>query len=198
MNNSVRRLSINANQPECQTQKNSQGLAAVMNRSRIWHKITVFIFDNRTSTFSEYAQIHQTLSKYIFGSATSSPQISDSLFVCLSLDLPYHLKERRGSGVLYILYAKESAQLIKHILAEGEEIFILFEHRHIYVYANIGKHRWYKQSFVYKNKNELDFLMIHHRALGTISNQVSSSRGLLGGCPWFWKSGTPSGELGCP
>ena len=183
MNNSVRRLSINANQPECQTQKNSQGLAAVMNRSRIWHKITVFIFDNRTSTFSEYVKIHQTLSKYIFGSATSSPQISDSLFVCLSLDLPYHLKERRGSGVLYILYAKESAQLIKHILAEGEEIFILFEHRHIYVYANIGKHRWYKQSFVYKNKNELDFLMIHHRALGTISNQVSSSRGLLGGCP---------------
>ena len=88
-----------------------------------------------------------------------------------------------GSGVLYILYAKEIARLMKHILAEGEEIFILFEHRHIYVYANIGKHRWYKQSFVYKNKNELDFLMIHHRALGTISNQVSSSRGLLGGCP---------------
>ena len=67
-------------------------------------------------------------------------------------------QEGQGSGVLNILYAAEIAWLIKHILAEGKEIFILFEHRHIYVYANIGKHRWYKQSFVYKNKNELDFL----------------------------------------
>ena len=82
------------------------------------------------------------------------PKISDSLFVWVAISF----EGREGSGVLYILYAKEIARLIKHILAEGEEIFILFEHRHIYVYANIGKHRWYKQSFVYKNKNELDFL----------------------------------------
>ena len=67
-------------------------------------------------------------------------------------------QEGQGSSVLNILYAAEIARLIKHILAEGKEIFILFEHRHIYVYAKIGKHRWYKQSFVYKNKNELDFL----------------------------------------
>ena len=45
-------------------------------------------------------------------------------------------------------------------MAEGE-IFVLFEHRHIYVSANTGKHCWYKQSVVvvvvvYKNKNELE------------------------------------------
>ena len=45
---------------------------------------------------------------------------------------------------------------------QREEIFVLFEHRHIYVSANTGKHCWYKQSVVvvvvvvYKNKNELE------------------------------------------
>ena len=86
------------------------------------------------------------------------PPKYQTLFLCVCLWICHIIWRRKGSGVLYILYAKEIARLIKHILAEGEEIFILFEHRHIYVYANIGKHRWYKQSFVYKNKNELDFL----------------------------------------
>ena len=186
MNNSVRRLSINANQPECQTQKNSQGLAAVMNRSRIWHKITVFIFDNRTSTFSEYAQIHQTLSKYIFGSAMSSSQISDSLFVCLSLDLPYHLKE--GKGRVFYTFCMQRGRRYLYYLSTATFMYMQT------LVNTVGT----SNHLCIKIRMNWIFLMIHHRALGTISNQVSSSRGLLRGCPWFWKSGTPSGELGCP
>ena len=184
MNNSVRRLSINANQPECQTQKNSQGLAAVMNRSRIWHKITVFIFDNRTSTFSEYAQIHQTLSKYIFGSATSSPQISDSLFVCLSLELPYHFKQGRGRVFqTFWLQDERLPCLIKHILAEGRRyLYYLSTATFMYMQTLVNTVGTSNHLCIKIRMNWI-FLMIHHRALGTISNQVSSSRGLLRGCP---------------
>ena len=188
MNNSVRRLSINANQPECQTQKNSQGLAAVMNRSRIWQKITVFIFDNRTSTFSEYAQIHQTLSKYIY----------QTLFLCVCLWICHIIWRKGGVGCFIHFVCKRDCSVNKtHFGRGGGDIYIIWAPPHLCCMQTLVN--------TVGTSNPLLCIKIrmnwsfHRWAVGGTTSHTSWSGGLLVvGCPRFWKSDPPWGELGCP